>query len=168
MTANWITGIRIVCAPALIFCPTFSKAFYVLYILGGASDVLDGIAARRLGKATKFGAQLDTIADTVFFAVVILKTVRAVPVPLWIILWIVCIAVIKCVSVIVGFLLHKRFVSDHTVMNKICGGLLFVIPLCVGRLPRRMGTILMILTCVTATAAAVREGHDIRTGKEIE
>ena len=165
--ANIITGIRIVCALALIFCPTFSTWFYMLYILGGISDVLDGIAARHLGKETKFGARLDTIADIVFTAIVIVKVVRALYIPVWIIIWIVSIAVMKCINIISGFVIYKQFVSEHTAMNKICGVLLFAIPLCIGRFPWQPVAILIILTCAIATIAAIQEGHYIRTGKEI-
>ena len=166
--ANIITGIRIVCAAALGFCPTFSAWFYALYILGGISDVLDGIAARRLGKQTRLGARLDTAADTIFTAVVIIKVVRAVSFPVWLVVWIVCIAVIKCGNIICGFVIYRRFVSEHTVMNKICGILLFALPLCIGGAPWQLSAILTVLICVSATFAAVQEGHYIRTGKEIE
>ncbi len=165
--ANVITGIRVVCALALIFCPTFSTRFYALYIPGGISDLLDGIVARRFGKETKFGARPDTVADIVFAAVVIIKTVRAIYIPAWLIVWIICIAVIKCANMISGFVIHKRFISEHTVINKICGVLLFAIPICIGQLPRRPVAILIVLTCGAATVAAVQEGHYIRTGKEI-
>ena len=165
--ANIITGIRIACAVALIFCPTFSIPFYALYLLGGVSDVLDGIAARHFGKETRLGAQLDTIADFVFAAVVIIKVVRAVRLPVWLIVWIVCIAVLKCVNVIRGFVIHKRFLAEHTVMNKICGVLLFAIPLCIGWLPWQAAAGSTALTCAAATAAAIQEGHYIRAGKEI-
>lgn len=165
--ANVITGIRAVCALILIFCPTFSTRFYIFYIAGGISDGLDGIAARRFGKETKLGAQLDTIADVIFAGVVVIKTVRAISIPAWLIIWIACIAVLKCINVICGFVRQKRFVSEHTVLNKICGGLLFAVPLCIGLFPRKPVEILIILSCVAATAAAVQEGHYIRTGKEI-
>lgn len=165
--ANLITGFRFLCALALIFCPSFSGWFSLFYFLGGISDVLDGIAARHLGKETRFGAQLDTIADIAFTAVVIIKVIQTVTIPGWILLWTVCIAVIKCVNIISGFVIKKRFVSEHTVMNKFCGLLLFAVPLCIGRLPQKPVGILMILTCAAATAAAVQEGHIVRTGKEI-
>ena len=166
--ANIITGFRIVCALALGFCPTFSIWFYVFYLLGGISDVLDGIAARHFGKETKCGAQLDTIADIVFVIIVLIKVVCAVYIPTWLIIWTICIAVIKCINIISGFVIHKRFVSEHTVMNKICGVFLFAIPLCVGIFPWQSVAVLMILTCAAATFAAVQEGHYIRTGKEIK
>ena len=165
--ANVITGIRIICAIALIFCPAFSIWFYVLYILGGISDVLDGIIARHFGKETRFGARFDTLADIVFTLIVIMKVVQALTFPVWLIVWIVGIAVIKCVNIVRGFILYKHFVSEHTLMNKICGVLLFIIPLCIGIFPRKPTAILIILTCAAATFAAVQEGHYIRTGKEI-
>ncbi len=165
--ANVITGVRIVCALSLIFCPMFSAWFYGLYILGGVSNVLDGMAARRLGTETKFGAQLDTVADILFSAVVILKVMRAVSVPTWLILCIVCIAAVKCCNVICSFVLYKRLVSEHTVMNKTCGALLFALPICIGLFPRQLSVILSILTCAAAAFAAIQEGHYIRTGKEI-
>ena len=165
--ANFITGIRIACAVILIFCPTFSRWFYVLYVSGCISDILDGIVARHSGKETKFGASFDTVADVIFTIIVIIKIVHAVNIPVWIIVWIGCIAVIKCISIINGFVIYKRFVSEHTVMNKICGVLLFAIPLCIGRFPWQPVAVLIILTCLVSTIAAIQEGHYIRTGKEI-
>ena len=165
--ANVITGIRIVCAFILIFCPTFSIWFYALYGVCGISDVLDGIVARRLGKETKLGAQLDTIADTVFIVIVIIKVVMAVYIPMWLIIWIICIAVIKLINILSGFVIYKQFVSEHTVMNKICGILLFAIPLCIGLFPPKPVMVLVILTCFFAIFAAVQEGHYIRIGKII-
>lgn len=165
--ANVITGIRIICAVALIFCPIFSTCFYVLYIVCGISDVLDGTVARKLGKETKFGAQFDTAADIVFAAVVLIKVIQVIYIPVWVIIWIACIAAIKCINMACGFLMYKRFVSEHTVMNRICGILLFAIPICAGCLSWRPTEVLIILTCAAATFAAVQEGYYIRTGKEI-
>lgn len=165
--ANIITLVRIACAFGMIFCPTFSAWFFVLYIVGGVSDVLDGIAARHFGKETAFGARLDTIADIVFAAVVVIKTVRAVSIPMYLCVWIVCIAVIKCINIVTGFVLYKRFTAEHTVMNKICGVLLFAFPLCVGYLSPQAVEVLLVSICAAATFAAVQEGYFIRAGKEI-
>ena len=165
--ANVITCIRMICSLGLIFCPIFSTRFYALYILGGISDVLDGMAARHFGKETKFGSQLDTIADIAFMAVVLIKVVEDVYIPLWLIFWIGCIAMIKLVNIISGLVLYKRFISEHTPMNKICGVLLFALPLCFNRFPPQSLTVLIILTCAAATFSAIQEGRYIRNGKEI-
>ena len=45
--ANIITGLRIACSIALLFCPAFSPAFYTLYIIAGVSDMIDGTVARK-------------------------------------------------------------------------------------------------------------------------
>lgn len=167
LVANVLTGIRIVCALVLIFCPPFSARFFVLYAVGGISDVLDGIAARHLGKETKFGTRFDTVADMIFLAVAVTKAVWAVGIPTGLILWIFGIAVLKIINIFSGFVRQKRFVPEHTVMNKICGVMLFLIPFCIGRLPASAGTVLIALTCGVATFAALQEGHYIRIGKEI-
>ena len=161
-----ITGIRIVCSLALIFCPVFSEWFYVFYMLGGVSDVLDGIAARHFGKETRFGAQFDSIADILFIVIVIVKAILPFPIPTWLRIWIGCIAVIKCINVFCGLIWYKRFVPEHTVMNRICGVLLFALPLCIGRLSRQAVETFIILTCGAATFAALQEGRCIRAGKE--
>lgn len=165
--ANLITGTRIVLALILIFCPTFSGLFYIVYILAGISDVLDGIVARRLGQTTKFGAQFDTVSDFIFVAVVIIKVVQPLQISSWLFVWIIFIAVIKCINFITALKAYRSIVPEHTLMNKICGVILFIIPFCVGKFSRQLVTMLIIITCTIATIAAIQEGYYIRTGKDI-
>lgn len=167
MLANIITCIRIACAPALIFCPTFSARFYIFYIIGGVSDVLDGIAARALGQATKTGARLDTIADIAFTSVVILKLLPVISLPPWLIVWIAGIALIKCVNIVGGFVKCGHLVCEHTLLNRVCGILLFALPPCVGLFPGEVSVLMILVTCAMATTAAIQEGYYIRIGKEI-
>lgn len=165
--ANIITSFRIVCAVILLFCPTFSSGFTAFYLLGGVSDALDGVVARHFGHESALGARLDTAADTVFTAVVLIKVLRAVFIPRWLLLWIGGIALLKVINAVSGFRRSGHFVAEHTPLNKVCGLFLFAIPLCTGRFPWQNVAVLIILTCALATAAAVQEGHCIRAGKEI-
>ena len=66
--ANIITAFRILLSIALLFCPSFSPAFYVLYVSAGLTDMIDGTVARRTNTASAFGARLDSIADFVLVA----------------------------------------------------------------------------------------------------
>lgn len=166
--ANVITSFRILCGLSLLLCPAFSRSFYVLYLLGGLSDVLDGFAARHWGRETELGARLDTVADTLFALVVLAKMFLAVYIPRWMLLWVLGIALIKAANVICGFALRHRFVAEHTAANKLCGILLFFIPLCIGQFPWQGVMVLCILSCAAATFAALQEGHYIRTGREIQ
>ena len=156
--ANVLTFGRILCAVLLIFCPTFSLPFYILYFIGGLSDVLDGMAARHFETASKRGARFDTLADIIFTAVALIKIITAVYFPPWLIIWIVCIAVIKCANIVCGFIRRKCFISEHTVLNKICGALVFAIPFCIGAFPWQAVAVLIVITCSAATFAAIREG----------
>ena len=160
--ANVITGIRIICGLSLFFCTPFSQWFYWIYLLGGVSDVLDGYVARRTGTESEFGTKLDTAADVVFFAAVLIAMMKTIRFPLWLTVWIIAIAVIRCVNVISGFVLCKRFVAAHTAMNKLCGILLFIVPLCMNSLHWQS---VAVLTCIAATFSAIQEGHYIRSGK---
>jgi CDP-diacylglycerol--glycerol-3-phosphate 3-phosphatidyltransferase len=62
---NLLSGFRIACAPTLLVLAWHGAvpSFLVLFALGLASDVLDGVIARRLHQESEFGATLDQSAD---------------------------------------------------------------------------------------------------------
>lgn len=157
--ANLITGIRIVCGIALLFCPVFSPAFYTLYLVAGLSDMIDGTVARRTGTVSVFGAKLDTAADFVLVIVCLIKLLPELDVPLWLILWIAVIALIKSINVITGYVMQKEFVAVHSVMNKITGLLLFILPLTLPLVDVKYSG---AFVSAAATVAAIQEGHLIR------
>ena len=127
--ANTITFFRIAAGIVLLFCPVFSPAFYVFYIVAGVSDMLDGFVARKTNTASRFGARLDTIADFVLVVVCLIKLLPVLRIPAWLYIWIGIIALIKVIIIISGFVVQKRFVPVHSVMNKATGALLFLLPL---------------------------------------
>lgn len=148
---------------ALLFCPVFSPAFYALYIAAGLSDMLDGFVARKTNTASRFGARLDTMADFVFVVVCLIKLLPVLHIPAWLYAWIGIIALIKFVNIVSGFAVQKKLVAVHSVMNKVTGALLFLLPLTIPILPLKYSTIII---CAVATFAAIQEGHFIRTGRE--
>ena len=159
--ANNITGFRVTASLALLFFPAFSVPFYILYLTAGISDMVDGVVARRTNTASEFGARLDTAADFAFVIVCLIKLVPVIDIPTWLYVWAGVIALIKGINIISGFVMQKRFVAVHTVMNKLTGALLFILPLTVPLVePRYTATVV----CAIATFAAIQEGHLIRTG----
>ena len=159
--ANIITGIRIVCSMALLFCPVFSSAFYILYIVAGISDMIDGTVARKTGTVSNFGLKLDTAADFVLVLCCLIKLIPILHIPTWLIIWIIVIAVIKAINLISGYVMRKELVVVHTVMNKVTGILLFVLPLTLTFIDLKYSG--MFVSAV-ATFAAIQEGHLIITG----
>ena len=146
---------------AMLFCPVFSRAFYALYITAGVSDIVDGTIARKTGTVSEFGSKLDSAADFVLVLVCLIKMIPVIHVPIWLIIWIIMIAVIKAINLVSGYVMRKEMVALHTVMNKVTGILLFVLPLTLTFFDLIYSG---VLVCAVATFAAIQEGHLIRTG----
>lgn len=161
--ANSITLIRVLCSIAILFCPVFSVTFYALYITAGLTDMADGWVARRTNTVSEFGAKLDTIADLAFVAVCLMKLLPVMDVPVWLYVWIGIIALIKLINIVSGYVVQKQFVAIHSLMNKVTGALLFLLPLTISFIDLRYSA---VVVCIIATFAAVQEGHFIRTGLE--
>ena len=159
--ANIITIVRIICSIALLFVPVFSPAFYALYITAGISDMADGAVARKTGTVSEFGSKFDTAADFVFVVVCLTRLIPTIHVPIWLIIWIIVIAVIKAINLISGYVMRKEMVTLHTVMNKVTGILLFVLPMTISFIDLKYSG--AFVSAVT-TFAAIQEGHLIKTG----
>ena len=161
--ANIITGFRVLISIALLFCPVFSPVFYVLYLIAGLADMIDGTIARRINTVSEFGARFDTAADFVFVVVCLIKLLPVISMPVWLWVWIVMIALIKTVNIISGYIVQRKLAVDHSVMNKVTGVMLFILPLTFSIIPL---TYSAIPVCAVATFSAAQEGHFIRTGRD--
>ena len=160
--ANIITLVRVVCSVALLFCPALSTPFYDLYLTAGLSDMIDGPVARATGTVSEFGSKFDTVADFILVVVCLIKLIPLLDIPLWLIIWIAFIALIKMINIISGYVMQKELVAAHTVMNKVTGILLFILPLTLTIIDLRFSG---AVVCAVATFAAIQEGHYIRTGR---
>lgn len=107
---------------------------------------------------------MDTVADFVFIVVSLVKILPVLTIQMWLWLWIIVIAIIKISNVISGFIFRKRFIVEHTIMNKITGLLLFLFPLTLNFIELKYSAIVLGFV---ATFSAIQEGHFIRMGKEI-
>ena len=152
--ANIITGSRIVLSLPLLFLPLSSAWFYVFYLLCGLSDMVDGTVARMTNSVSEFGARLDTISDFVFMFVALIKFLPHLHIPVWLWIWIGIIALIKLGNVVWGFIRTKKLVSPHTVLNKIAGLLLFLLPVTISFIDL---TYTLPIVCTLATVAAIHE-----------
>lgn len=160
---NIITTLRIIGAFGLLFFDVRSSAFWVIYLVCGVSDMLDGFLARKLRCESKTGALLDSVADLAFVACCCIKLIPVLNLPLWLWIWAGAIVVVKVINQISALVMYKKFCFPHTFANKATGLLLFV----VAPLTLFLETpVPMVVTASLATFAAVQEGHFIRTGRE--
>ena len=159
MIANIITGIRVVCSIALMFCSVLTTSFYTLYVIAGLTDMIDGWIARRTNTVSEFGAKWDSVADFIFVAVCLVKLIPVMALPLWLYVWIGIIACIKCFNMGYEYVMKKRFVTVHSMANKVTGFLLFLFPLTWSFMDKRYSA---VVVCLAATVAAIHELSIIR------
>ena len=125
--------------------------------------MLDGAIARKTSTVSEFGSKLDTVADFVMVTLCLIKLLPVIHIPTWLLIWIIVIAVIKAVNLISGYVTRKKIVVLHTIMNKVTGILLFVLPLTLKIIDLKYSG---AIASAVATFAAIQEGHMIRTEKQ--
>lgn len=154
--ANIITAMRIAAAAVMLFTSRLSVPFFVVYTVGGISDMVDGTIAGKLGTAGDSGARLDSIADLLFFASAAIKLLPALWDALTVYaLWAVCIiAGIKCITAVFGAVKFRRLCFLHTHLNKFTGVAVFLLPYFL-----RAGcfAVLVYAVCGFAFLAAIEE-----------
>lgn len=127
---NIISCFRLIGTVALLFTDPLSVTFYVIYTLCGLSDVLDGSIARATDNTTELGAKLDSIADMLYYAVMLVKIlphlVRRLPGWIWYV--VAFVIALRILSYVIAAVKYRRFASLHTYMNKLTGALIFTVP----------------------------------------
>lgn len=151
---NFISFMRIVLSLILIFVKPLSLVFYLIYIVCGFSDIMDGYISRKKGITSSLGAKLDSFADMVMIFVLLFVLYPILNPEIKIIIWIISIAIIRLLSMFVALRKYKTFASIHTYGNKITGLLLFIFPISLSFLN---ATVLMYIICVVASITAIEE-----------
>ena len=116
--------------------------------------MIDGTVARKTKSASEFGARLDTVSDFVFMIVALIKFVPHLHIPVWLWIWIGVIAMMKLGNVAWGSVRTKNLISPHTVLNKVTGLLLFLLPVTISFIEL---TYTLPFVCAVATVAAIHE-----------
>ena len=64
---NILSASRIALCLPLLLVDAMTMPFWVLYVIAGTTDMLDGFLARRWGVESKFGARLDSLTGFLLF-----------------------------------------------------------------------------------------------------
>jgi len=179
---NLLSLLRIVLCLPLLLVDAMTLPFWVLYVIAGTTDMLDGFLARRWDVESKFGARLDSLADFVFVIAVGYKLFPWLKLPAALWMMIGLIALVKMVNVICSYVVkrriecleqrelpnlfgwpsrdrrrHSQFL--HTKANKLTGLLLFIGMMTIGQ--SYFILVAWAIACI-ALFAAIQEGHFIR------
>lgn len=161
LTVNILSVSRIVLCLPLLLVDAMTVPFWVLYVIGGTTDMLDGFLARRWGVESKFGDRLDSLADFVFVLAVGFKLFPLLKLPTALWMMIVLIALVKIVNAISAYIVKHKMVFLHTKANKLTGFLLFIGMMAIGQ--SYFVPVAWMIACF-ALFAAIQEGHIIRSG----
>ena len=117
---------------------------------------MDGFIARVTHTTSEFGTKLDSIADLVYYAVMLLKVfpilTQRLPMGIWVA--VACIIIVRLTAYFVAAVKHKRFASLHTYFNKITGVAVFSVPYFISS---RLVIVFSSAVCVIAGAASAEE-----------
>ena len=149
----------VLCLP-LLLVDAMTVPFWVLYVIAGTTDMLDGFWARRWGVESKFGARLDSMADFVFALAVGYKLFPYLKLPTALWMMIGLIALVKIVNAVSAYIIRHKIVFFHTKANKLTGFLLFVGMMTIGQ--SYFIPVAWIVACI-ALFAAIQEGYFIRS-----
>ena len=127
---NLITSLRIAGTICLLFIPPLTPIFLMLYTFTGITDVLDGLIARITRTTSEFGAKLDSIADLLFYTVMLIRIFPVMWIRLPVEIWyaVGAILVLRLLAYLVAAIRYRRFASLHTYMNKLTGAAVFCVP----------------------------------------
>ena len=128
--------------------------FWVLYVIAGMTDMLDGFLARRWGVEGKFGARLDSLADFVFVLAVGYKLFLWLKLPTALWMMIGLIALVKVSNALSSYVVKHKIAFLHTKANKLTGFLLFIGIMTIGQ--SYFILVAWIIACI-ALFAAIQE-----------
>lgn len=155
---NALSVLRIAGTAVLLFVEPFTPAFLVLYTICGMTDVLDGMLARAMNATSDLGAKLDSAADLLFYAVMLIRIFpvlwERLPRSIWLIVG--AAVLIRVVSYSYVAVRHHRFASLHTIGNKLTGLMVFATPYFIS-LPKAFATPCCFAVAIVAFLTSAQE-----------
>jgi len=151
---NVLSGLRILLAMGLLLIPSLGLAFYVLYLICGLTDILDGALARRLKAESSFGSRLDSAADFLLVCILLCLLIPVIQPGGEVLIWVVVIGLLRLLAACTVRVRFGHWCFLHTWGNKLTGGLLFLYPLTLDLAP---SSGIQYFLCIIATLTAIEE-----------
>lgn len=140
-------------------------SFFLLYLICGFTDVLDGYVARKLKATSQLGSFLDSFADTIFIGAMFIIFFPLYDIPMYLLVWVAVIAGVRLLSLGIGFVKYRVFGFLHTYANKVTGIAMFFFPIFVHGLGVEITGILL---CMIASCSSFEELFITLKSKEFD
>jgi cardiolipin synthase len=118
---NLITLARILMVPVLVWAITAGemRAAFVLFLVAGLSDLIDGFLAKRFGMATALGAYLDPLADKAMIVSIYVALGIAYAIPRWLVILVVSRDIMIVGAVILSWLVGRPVALKPLLISKL-------------------------------------------------
>ncbi|MCO5093118.1 CDP-alcohol phosphatidyltransferase family protein [Bosea sp. (in: a-proteobacteria)] len=95
------------------------RAAFVLFVVAGLSDALDGFLARRCGMGSELGAWLDPVADKALIVSIYVTLAVVGAIPAWLVVLVVARDLMIVAAVILSWLLDKPLTIAPIAVSKL-------------------------------------------------
>jgi cardiolipin synthase len=118
---NLITLARILLVPVIVWAITageMSLAF-MLFMLAGISDAVDGFLAKRFGMASEFGAYLDPLADKALIVSIYVALGISEAIPRWLVILVVSRDIMIVGAIMLSWLMGRPVAVRPLLVSKL-------------------------------------------------
>ena len=121
---NLITLARILLVPVVVWAIAVGamKLAFLLFMVAGLSDLVDGFLAKRFNMATELGAYLDPLADKAMIVSIYVTLALVGSIPLWLVILVVSRDIMIVSAVILSWLIDKPVAVKPLMVSKINTG----------------------------------------------
>lgn len=118
---NLITVARLFLVPLVIVMIADARweAAFIIFVVAGISDAVDGFLARHCGMASELGSYLDPIADKALIVSIYITLAVVGAVPLWLVILVVARDIMIVAAVLLSWLLDRPVVIAPFLVSKL-------------------------------------------------
>ena len=118
---NLITLARILLVPVMVWAITAGemRIAFVLFLLAGLSDLVDGYLAKRFNMATELGAYLDPLADKALIVSIYVTLGIAGAIPRWLVILVVSRDIMIVGAIMLSWLMNNPVTLKPLMVSKL-------------------------------------------------
>ena len=117
---NLITIGRILLVPVIVWAITAGEMLFafILFLLAGLSDAIDGFLAKRLGMTSELGSYLDPLADKALIVSIYVALGIVEALPRWLVILVVSRDIMIVAAVMLSWLVNKPVTVKPLMVSK--------------------------------------------------
>jgi cardiolipin synthase len=118
---NFITLARVMSVPVIFWLLVngHAKGAFVVFLLAGVSDGIDGFLAKRYGWTSELGAYLDPLADKILVVSIYIALAVSREIPLWLVVAVVSRDILILLAVLLAWLMDRPLHIKPSAVSKL-------------------------------------------------